>query len=260
MSSQMSPCRLCKKGDIYLDILSSRCPRERKKRKIQGDIYLDILSSRCPRPQSLWYYLIMPRSARVILPGVPHHITQRGKDHQKTFINNRDFREYLAILKARCEMYKLAVVGYCLMPNHVHLVVIPKYEFSVADTIGYSHRLYTQRFNKRYSRSGGIWHQRFYSCPMDENHLLHALVYVDRNPVRAGMVDAVENYQWSSARAHVYGNDSAGLVNQKWWERFSRACDWPEVVRQKQTGTIVDLLRKHTISGKLLGDRKPTQE
>jgi putative transposase len=158
--------------------------------------------------------------------------------------------EYLTILKDRCSWYGLDVYGYCLMTNHVHIVVVPAKENSLSSGIGYSHRLYSQRFNKQYDRVGHLWESRFYSCPLDEPHFIRALIYTDRNPVRAGIVKLAQQYPWSSARAHAGIIDSAGLINLEKWSRIAESYDWNGLIRQEENEKDLKELREHTYMGK----------
>jgi putative transposase len=123
----------------------------------------------------------MPRVARVVIPGVPHHVTQRGNNRQDVFYTDDDRRHYLRLLGEQSHR----VLGYCLITNHVHLVVVPEHENSLARAIGRTHYLYTLYINRMHSRSGHLWQNRFFSCGLDEKHAYCALRYVELNPVRA---------------------------------------------------------------------------
>ena len=125
--------------------------------------------------------------ARVVAAGVPHHITQRGNNRQDVFLLDDDRRFYLETLRERSQRHGVTLLGYCLMTNHVHLVAIPERPDSLARALGQSHSCYAQRFNRRYGRTGHLWQNRFYSCPLGRTHLLRALLYVDLNPLRAGL-------------------------------------------------------------------------
>ena len=88
-------------------------------------------------------------------------------------------------LRDRCDAAGVRVLGYCLMTNHVHLIVVPSHEDGLAEAIGRTHFVHTQYVNRLHGRSGHLWHGRFYSCPLDETHLWRSMVYIERNPVRA---------------------------------------------------------------------------
>jgi putative transposase len=147
----------------------------------------------------------MPRSARAVRPGLPHHVTQRGNRRQVTFFCADDYRTYLRIMIGRCERHGLDIWAYCLMPNHVHLIAVPETEEALARAVGETHRIYATEINRRQGWQGHLWQARFSSTVMDEGYLLAAARYVERNPVRAELVAAPEKYPWSSARCHVEG-------------------------------------------------------
>ena len=144
----------------------------------------------------------MVRRARVVVPGVAHHVTQRGNNRQDIFFTDDDRVVYLKFLAEKCAQYGLAVHGYCLMTNHVHLLVVPYSEDALAKAVGRTHFRYTQYINMMHGRSGHLWQNRFYSCMLDDGHYLEAMRYVERNPVSAGVVRRAWRWRWSSARAH----------------------------------------------------------
>ena len=146
----------------------------------------------------------MSRQARVVAEAVPHHVTQRGNNRQDIFLTDDDRRFYIDLLREKCEQFGVSLLGYCLMTNHVHFVAVPRRADSLAKTLGQTHWRYAMRFNRRYRRSGHLWQNRFYSCPLGPSHLLAALAYVDVNPVRAGLVGDAAQYPWSSARARTW--------------------------------------------------------
>ncbi|MGB7161246.1 MAG: transposase, partial [Tepidisphaeraceae bacterium] len=154
----------------------------------------------------------MPRVARVVVPGVPHHVTQRGNNRQDVFFVDDDRLAYLRILAQQCRKHGVAILGYCLMGNHVHLVVIPATADALAKAIGRTHWLYAQYVNRSHGRSGHLWQNRFYSCALDDEHTVFAMRYVEWNPVRARICRAARRYRWSSAAAHCLGRDGQGLL------------------------------------------------
>jgi len=145
----------------------------------------------------------MPRRARVVFEGVVHHITQRGNYRQNVFEDDSDKRKYVEFIREYSEKYGMKIYAYCLMSNHVHFIAAPVKEDSLAMTFKYSNMRYSSYFNKKNRRSGHLWQGRFYSCPLQFEHALEALRYVERNPVRARMVELPWEYEWSSAREHV---------------------------------------------------------
>ena len=145
----------------------------------------------------------MPRMARIVIPGVPHHVTQRGNRRQPTFFSRDD---YIAYRKIAAEAFRAAQVeiwAYCLMPNHVHLIATPGSAAGLANAVGNTHVRYTRLINRRYGWTGYLWQGRFASFPMDDDHLRKCIRYVGLNPVRAGLVDRADNWPWSSVAAHV---------------------------------------------------------
>ena len=140
----------------------------------------------------LWpgWFPTMARLARVIAPGMPHHVTQRGNRRQQTFFGKEDYQHYLELISRFCRAEQVAIWAYRLMPNHVHLIVVPQSAESLRRAIGEAHRRYTRRINFREGWRGHLWQGRFASFVMDEDHLLTAARYVELNPVRAGLVQA----------------------------------------------------------------------
>jgi putative transposase len=178
----------------------------------------------------------MPRAARIVIPDVPHHVTQRGNNRQDVFFADDDRRVYLDTLCDRCHAAGVRVLGYCLMTNHVHLIVVPDDENGMADAIGRTHFVHTQYINRLHGRSGHLWQGRFYSCPLDETHLWRALVYVERNPVRARLVRRAWRWRWSSAAVHAgKASDPAGVLDLSDWQATWTAARW-----QKQLVTPED--------------------
>jgi putative transposase len=153
----------------------------------------------------------MGRIARVVGPGYPHHITQRGNRRQQTFYGDDDYKVYIELMAEWCKRCDVAVWAYCLMPNHTHMIAVPESEEGLRRAIGEAHRRYTRRVNFREGWKGHLWQGRFASFPMDERYLLAAARYVELNPVRAKLSARPEGYAWSSAAAHLRGIDD-GLV------------------------------------------------
>jgi putative transposase len=141
--------------------------------------------------------------ARAVFPGVAHHLTQRGVDRQPVFFADRDRHVYLQLVQRAATQFGVSLVGYCLMPNHVHWIAVPESPASLFKTFGRAHGRYAQYSNSLLQRSGHFWQNRFYSCAMDDAHLWAALRYIERNPVRSGLRAASEDWTWSSAAVHV---------------------------------------------------------
>ena len=165
----------------------------------------------------------MARIARVVVPGYPHHVTQRGSRRQATFFLEEDYLTYLALMAQWCRRKRVSIWAYCLMPNHVHLVAVPETAEGLSRAIGQAHRQHALRVNAREGWSGHLWQERFASFVMDESYLLAAVRYVELNPVRAGLTSFAEDYPWSSARAHLHQADDI-LVNTA--PMLERVDDW----------------------------------
>jgi putative transposase len=151
----------------------------------------------------------MARLARVVAPGVPHHVTQRGNRRQPVFFGEEDYASYIGLLAAGCRAAGVAVWAYCLMPNHVHLILVPGDAGGLRAALGEAHRRYTRQVNFREGWRGYLWQGRFASVAMDEPYLLAAARYVELNPVRARLAERAGDWRWSSARAHLDGRDDA---------------------------------------------------
>jgi len=195
----------------------------------------------------------MPRIARVVVIGVPHHITQRASNGQYVFLTDEDHRRYLRVLKEQSQKYELKIFGYCLMSNHIHLVATPLNEHALAKTMGRTNLSYTMYFNRVHDRNGHLWQNRFYSCPLDERHFWASMRYVERNPVEAGLVRCAWRYPWSSAAAHVLGEDAAGLLDLEEWKAEMRPKDWSETLKHPERPENVTKLGKALSTGRPLG-------
>jgi putative transposase len=145
----------------------------------------------------------MARLARLVLPGIPYHVTQRGNRRQQTFFEDGDYALYRDLLAEAARRAGTSVWSYCLMPNHVHLIVVPSDEDGLRRTFADAHRRYTSFINARERWTGHLWQGRFGAVAMDEAHLAAAARYVALNPVRARLVDRAQDWPWSSARAHL---------------------------------------------------------
>jgi len=192
----------------------------------------------------------MGRMARVVVPGYPHHITQRGNRRQRTFFCDDDYRAYRELIAEWCARCRVAIWAYCLMPNHVHLIVVPQSEDGLRRAIGEAHRRYTRRVNFREAWRGHLWQGRFASFVMDEVYLLTYARYIERNPVRAGLCARPTDYGWSSAAAHARGADDA-LVQVGPLLRL--VPNWTAALEQDVPEERVRDLRRHEATGRPLG-------
>jgi len=203
-------------------------------------------------PVMFWYHaLIMPRIARVVIAGYPHHITQRGNYKQKTFSDDADYEQYLKWLSKYCISYKLSILAFCLMPNHVHLITIPRKEDSLARTFNTCHMRYSQYYNKKQNNRGHLWQGRFYSCVLGESHLYEAIRYVENNPVRAKIVKKAEGWEWSSAKAHLNkGKSTLGLEKI---DDYISVSDWKQYLVEREDEAVLSKIRSNTLTGRPSG-------
>jgi putative transposase len=195
----------------------------------------------------------MPRAARVVIPGCAHHVTQRGNNRQDVFFVDADRQAYLKYLQEAAERFDLRVEGYCLMTNHLHLVVTPKREDSLAEALKRANQLYAQYVNRLHGRSGHLWQNRFFSCPLDDVHMLRALAYVERNPVRARLCRRAWQWAWSSAAAHCGKDDPSGLLDLVAWERDMSPTKWRQILQRPGDDRLFASLRLATSRGRPLG-------
>ncbi|HTR84436.1 MAG TPA: transposase [Reyranella sp.] len=195
----------------------------------------------------------MARLARVVAPGVPHHVTQRGNRRQQVFFHDDDYATYRTLLAEGCHAAGVAVWGYCLMPNHVHLILTPSDTDGLRAALGEAHRRYTRLINFREGWRGYLWQGRFASCPMDEAHLMAAARYVELNPVRAQLAKRARDWRWSSARAHLAGEDDE-LVRVR--PLLDLAPDWANFLAGGLDDADRDAIRAGERTGRPLGSAR----
>jgi putative transposase len=194
----------------------------------------------------------MARMARVVAAGVPHHVTQRGNRRQKVFFDDGDYAAYRDLLAESCRAADVAVWAYCLMPNHVHLILVPSDRDGLRAALGEAHRRYTRMVNVRKGWRGYLWQGRFASFPMDEDYLYACARYVELNPVRAGLAARAQDWRWSSARAHLNGKDD-GLVKAAPLRK--RVKDWRAFLGEGLDDAARDALRASERTGRPLGSQ-----
>ncbi|MEN8130044.1 MAG: transposase [Pseudomonadota bacterium] len=149
----------------------------------------------------------MARLPRITIPGIAHHVTQRGNRRQRIFIEEDDYALYRDLLAQHCVANGVEVWSYCLMPNHVHLILAPGTEDGLSRAVGETHRRYSGYINARLRVTGHLFQGRFGSVAMDEAHLMAAFRYVAMNPVKANLAATAADWRWSSTRAHLSGRD-----------------------------------------------------
>ena len=195
----------------------------------------------------------MARIARVVVPDFPHHIVQRGNRRQKVFFSDDDRKAYLDYLSIYAKPAGIHFWGYCLIDNHVHLIAVPDEEHSLACGLAEAHRRYTRLINFRQNWRGYLWEGRFKSYPLSEDYLYAAIRYIERNPVRANIVENAWDYPWSSARAHVFKQIDP-LLDDNFL--VSEISDWRAFLSEDEKQSDCKLIKLHTNSGRPLGDTK----
>ena len=197
----------------------------------------------------------MPRRPRLIVPGIAHHVTQRGNNREPVFLTDENRRLYLFLLSRQLHRHGVRLLGYCLMSNHVHLLAVPGREDSLSRALRGAHSEYALAINRAGERSGHLWQNRFFSCPLDERHLFSALRYVDLNPVRAGLVRLAWDWPWSSALAHATPDCRDAALDPRWvdylghWDR----AEWREILAAAPPPAESEALRRATHNGQPLG-------
>jgi putative transposase len=195
----------------------------------------------------------MARFARVVVVDVAHHVTQRGNARQVILSSDGDRAAYLDLLRHYSELHGLALLGYCLMSNHVHLIVVPRASEALAQALKHTHGRYASYWNARNSSSGHVWQGRFYSCPLDETHLWRALRYIELNPVRAGMVPEAAQWRWSSAAAHCGSSAPEAVLEMGLWRKRWTMAEWTQHLAAGESASDVATLRQYTHTGRPLG-------
>jgi putative transposase len=195
----------------------------------------------------------MARLARVVAAGIPHHVTQRGNRRQQVFFGDEDYEAYRTLLAEGCRAAGVKVWAYCLMPNHVHLILVPSDADGLRAALGEAHRRYTRLVNFREGWRGYLWQGRFASFPMDETHLLAGARYVELNPVRAKLARRARDWRWSSARAHLEGRDD-GLVSLR--PLLDLVPDWAEFLRGGLSDEEAEAIRSGERTGRPLGSAR----
>lgn len=199
----------------------------------------------------------MPRIARVVAQGYPHHITQRGNYRQKIFSSDTDREKYLSLTDTESKRYGLKILAYCLMPNHVHFIAVPENDDSMGKVFKYANMKYSQAYNKKIGTGGHLFQGRFFSSVMDERYVIACARYIERNPVRAKMVKTPCDWKWSSAKAHcgIDERDTFGVralfdyadYPQKNWKKFIEEPDDAEEIKR---------IRSQTRRGRPLGENQ----
>ena len=192
----------------------------------------------------------MSRIARVVVPGIPHHVTQRGNRNLQTFFSDDDYCLYIELLAQSSEQAGTEIWGYCLMPNHVHLIMVPSHADGLRAALSDAHRRYALQINKREDWRGHLWQERFHSFPMDEGHLAAAARHVELNPVRAKLTKTPRQWRWSSAKAHLDGKDDDLCTVAPLLKRYA---DWKAMLSAGLDDSDHEEIQRHARSGRPLG-------
>ena len=195
----------------------------------------------------------MPRKIRFIIPNVPHHAIQRGNNRQDVFRDYEDRNYYLSVLRESSKEKNVLIGAYCLMTNHIHLLLYPRDEKGLIGVMKHVSQLYTQYFNRKYKRTGKLWENRYKLYLGDPDRAWVIARYIERNPMRARMVLKAEDFAYSSAKAHLLGASDELLTydilendRNAYREFFNQSdADAPEHVRE---------IENVAQQGKALGD------
>jgi len=195
----------------------------------------------------------MPRIARIVGAGYPHHVTQRGNNRQDIFWDDEDRFFYLKLLKKYSLECHCIIHAFCLMLNHVHLLIVPKKENSLGKMMQKVSLVYTQYINKKYTRTGRLWECRFYSSLIDrEFYLLAACSYIEMNPVRAKLVKKPQQYKWSSVKVNINLEKTFDFI-EPIWQNYIDQKEYVNFLTKRDEG-IENKIRNSTFSGKPIGD------
>ncbi len=193
----------------------------------------------------------MPRAPRASVGGLCYHVINRGNDRREVFRKDGDFQAFLKAMGHACIEIPMPVLGYCLMPNHFHMVLLPKDDGDLSRWMHRVQNTHVRRYHQHYHRSGHIWQGRFKAFPIEcDEHLLTVLRYVERNPVRANLVACAEEWLWSSARHWTAaGKEAANRPSFLETGPVARPHDWLAWVNQALTAGELEALRHSVIRG-----------
>jgi putative transposase len=193
------------------------------------------------------------RLARVIAVGVPHHVTQRGNGRRLLLNCDADRRIYFDLLQQNLRLHEVLLIGYCLMSSHVHLIVVPGDVEGLALSMKHTHGRYASYWNVVHNSSGHAWQGRYYSCPLDRQHLWKALRYTELNPVRARLVSEATSWAWSSAATHCAVDPGETLLSTELWQAHWTSTTWRDYLAAGETETELASIRECTHTGRPLG-------
>ena len=199
----------------------------------------------------------MGRTNRVVIPGIPHHITQRGVRRQQVFFSHDDYTLFTNLLRHFLKKTDLRVLAWCLMPNHYHILVTPPHSKSLAEFFAPLHRTYSFIINQREGWSGHLWQERYNSFPVDNDHTMAAARYIELNPLRAKLVNSPDEYPWSSAQAHLTSQEDGitDLVSS-----MNLQHDWKSLLESGLTDEEIAQFRHHENTNLPLGNPQFLEE
>ena len=196
----------------------------------------------------------MPRSSRASLGGVCYHIINRGNARNEVFHKDDDYQSFLKAVSHACIEQPMPVYGFCLMPNHFHLVVQPVADGDLSRWMHWLQNTHVRRYHQHHDTSGHLWQGRFKSFPIeDDDHLLTVLRYVERNPLRANLVRTAERWAWSSARAWTKPTERPTWLMEG---PVPRQDGWLQQVNATQTPAEVEAIGKCITRGTPYGSEK----
>ncbi len=188
---------------------------------------------------------------RITMQDMPHHVTQRGLQGRKTFLSENDYVVYIEIMAQCCRKHNVEIWAYCLMPDHVHLIVIPRQKGSLSSCLRAAHGRYTRHINRKTGYRGQFWQGRYASHLVDEHYLIACARYIEINPVKRAYVDQPEDWPWSSARAHITESDDTLVLVKPLLERVEMR--WHDFLAETRPVEEADLFYRHEKSGRPLG-------
>jgi len=194
----------------------------------------------------------MARLARVVVPGIPHHVTQRGNGRARTFFSDDDYRLYCSLLADHCQNADVGIWAWVLMPNHVHLILTPADSDGIRRALSKVHRQYAGALNARRKRTGHFWQGRFGCVAMDETYLLAAVRYVVMNPVRSRLAKRAVDWRWSSVHAHVGREREFQITDTA--AMAERIPDFAAFIRAGEDEELSKAVRRAESIGRPLGD------
>ena len=195
----------------------------------------------------------MARLPRVVVTQIPHHITQRGNARRFILDRDADREVYLELLREDMECCKVTLLGFCLMSNHVHLIMVPGKADGLALALKHTHGRYASYWNAAHGSSGHVWQGRFYSCPLDQTHLWEAMRYTELNPVRAALVTDAGSWPWSSAAVHCGKTADDGFLDMGPWRHHWSADTWHAYLAAGEEQANLAAIRRCTYTGRPLG-------